>query len=100
MFGKALSIMGWPPACCVEFGVGTALPSLALLWEGAGRVLITDRYTSNKHAFDVLRMSLEKNATTWGMDGGEMGRRAVAMPHTWGVDIDELLLLPGDDDRT
>ncbi len=98
MLGEALSIMGWPPACCIEFGTGAALPLLALLRKGAGRVLITDRYTSNERTFDVLCMSLEKNATAWGMDGGEMGHRAVVMPHTWGVDVNELLLLPGDDD--
>ena len=74
MLGEALLIMGWPPACCVEFGVGAALLSLALLREGAGRVLIMDRYTSNERTFDALCMSLEKNVTTWGMDGGEMGR--------------------------
>ena len=96
----------WPPRRCVEFGAGAALPSLALLREGADRVVITDRYVNNDATFDALRMSVERNAKYWrtASDGGGGGGRAIVVPHTWGEDVDGLLTHIGggednDDDR-
>jgi predicted nicotinamide N-methyase len=103
MFGKArLDYFAWPPEYCIEFGAGAALPSLALLREGAGRVVITDRYV-NERTFDALRMSLEKNATSCRMSEEEMRVRGLVMPHTWGEDIGELLITQraaGDGEET
>jgi len=96
----------WPPKRCVEFGAGSALPSLALLREGAGRVVITDRHVNSDATFDALRMSVERNAkyrrTTASSDGGGgVGGRAVVVPHTWGEDVDGLLthIGGGEDDE-
>lgn len=36
----------WPPTRYIEFGAGAALPSLVLIHEGAGRVVITDKYVN------------------------------------------------------
>jgi predicted nicotinamide N-methyase len=84
----------WPPANCIEFGAGAALPSLALLRGGARRVVITDRHGDDR-TFDALRMSVEANGRSWRMGEGGRRGRAVIMPHTWGEDVDELLVGTG-----
>ncbi|KAL3764046.1 hypothetical protein ACHAW5_003995 [Stephanodiscus triporus] len=95
----------WPPSNCIEFGAGAALPSLALLREGARRVVITDRHGDDR-TFDALRMSVVINGRSWRMSEEETRGRAIIMPHTWGMDVDELLIrncdggVEKDDDRS
>jgi hypothetical protein len=56
--------------------------------------VITDRQ-GDYRTFDALRMSVEMNGRSWRMSEGETRGRPVIMPHTWGDDVDELLVGPG-----
>ncbi|KAL7525355.1 hypothetical protein ACHAXR_000969, partial [Thalassiosira sp. AJA248-18] len=85
----------WPPKRCIEFGAGAALPSLVLLKEGAKRVIVTDKYI-NEQTFDALRMSVDENAKLWGMSDEEVEGRVDIMPHTWGEDVEKLLVTQQD----
>ena len=87
----------WPPTICIEFGAGAALPSLVLMKEGAGRVVITDRYV-NECTFDALRQSVISTNSTTSKEEARLNeectleqQRAVVVAHTWGENIDELL---------
>ena len=82
-------VFNWPPKTCLEFGAGAALPSLALLKEGAQRVVFTDRYV-NEQTFDALKLSVEKNALAWSIDDDDIRRRAIITNHTWGEEIEAL----------
>ena len=80
----------WPPKTCLEFGAGAALPSLALLKEGAHRVVFTDRYV-NEQTFDALKLSIEKNALAWDINEEVVKRRTIVASHTWGEEIENLV---------
>ena len=85
------------PTRCIEFGAGAALPSLVLIHEGAGRVVITDKYV-NECTFDALRQSVNNTNFNVNVEEEEDGmneertleQRAVVVAHTWGENIDEL----------
>ena len=88
----------WPPTRCIEFGAGAALPSLVLIHEGAGRVVITDKYV-NECTFDALRQSVNNTNFNVIVEEEEdsmneertLDQHAVVVAHTWGENIDELL---------
>jgi len=88
--GDEINTMTWPPNSCIEFGAGAALPSLALLRQGAKRVVLTDRYV-NQQTFDALCLSVKKNASTWGLSNEVVKERVVITGHTWGEDLDKLV---------
>ncbi|KAL3759891.1 hypothetical protein ACHAWU_007635 [Discostella pseudostelligera] len=79
----------WPPKTCLEFGAGAALPSLALLHEGAYRVILTDSARANNRTFDALHKSVHVNAKVWNISEEELSHRVQIVPHTWG-EADEL----------
>ena len=79
----------WPPRRCIEFGAGAALPSLAMIREGAHQITITDMYV-NEQAFDAIRMSVEANANAWGLSSELINSRVSIQSHSWGKDIDKL----------
>ena len=79
----------WPPLRALEFGAGAALPSMALLKEGAEKVICTDKYV-NEQTFDALRMSVDKNSIIWGMTKEQVWKRTVIMPQTWGKEVEKL----------
>ena len=84
--------MKWPPSRCIEFGAGAALPSLALLKDGADKIIITDQFV-NQETFDAVHMSVDKNAKIWGGDGlheEDVKDRVQIISHTWGKDMDKL----------
>ncbi|EED88728.1 predicted protein [Thalassiosira pseudonana CCMP1335] len=81
----------WPPNRCIEFGAGAALPGLALLKQGAKKVVFTDRYV-NEETFDALRLSVDKNSKQWGWSDDDAKKRVVIQGHTWGEDVDKLSL--------
>lgn len=91
--------MVWPPTTCLEFGAGAALPSLALLHEGAHRVVLTDSARANNRTFDALGKSVHSNAKVWNMNQDEISNRVKIVPHTWGEEIDELRRVLGNGDR-
>uniref|UniRef100_A0A7S4IZL9 Calmodulin-lysine N-methyltransferase n=1 Tax=Odontella aurita TaxID=265563 RepID=A0A7S4IZL9_9STRA len=88
----------WPPRRALEFGAGAALPSMILLREGAGTVVMTDRIT-NEETFEALEMSSEKNCRRWDISEEERERRAVVRAHTWGEDAEKLLEAGGRDEE-
>ena len=89
MLGNLIQQYNWPPSKSIEFGAGAALPSLALLKEGATRVVFTDRFV-NEQTFDALRMSVDKNAKLWGISKEEVKERVKILAHTWGEDVERL----------
>jgi predicted nicotinamide N-methyase len=85
-----------PPTICLEFGAGAALPSLALLHEGAHRVILTDSALANNRTFDALHESVHANAKVWNILDDELSHRVKIMPHTWGNEIEEVRRVLGN----
>jgi predicted nicotinamide N-methyase len=89
----------WPPKTCLELGAGAALPSLALLHEGAHRVILTDSARANSRTFDTLHKSVHANAKVWNISEEELSHRVKIVPHTWGEVLDELSSALGGSDN-
>ena len=82
----------WPPSSALEFGVGAALPSLALIKLGVPKVVLTDRKV-NESTFEALERSISVNCSAWNTNQANNNNKQqsiVVAPHTWGVDIPDL----------